>query len=147
MKCHNRQHAPGAKRTFGRLQPIHKRAHFVVHGNAQRLKAARGGVALARFGPRQTPFNQCNKLCRGRNRGGCTRARNGARDAPGGAFFAVVVKDVRQQRLWRGVDQICGAGPMVGHAHIQRAIAQKGKSALWLVQLHRGHAQIQHHAI
>jgi hypothetical protein len=36
---------------------------------------------------------------------------------------------------------------LIGHPHVQRTVAHEGEAALGLVQLHRGHADVEHRAV
>ncbi|EKD60890.1 MAG: hypothetical protein ACD_54C00501G0001, partial [uncultured bacterium] len=58
-----------------------------------------------------------------------------------------MIQNIGQPRLGRGIDQISRRFARLAHPHIQRTIFLKRKAALGLVDLHRRHAQIQHHAI
>ena len=49
--------------------------------------------------------------------------------------------------LGRRVDHVGGARPVAAHAHVERAVLAEGKSALGLVELHRGDAEIEHDAV
>ena len=45
------------------------------------------------------------------------------------------------------VDDIGGTGTLAAHAHVERAVLGEGETPLGFVELHRGHADIEHHAI
>jgi hypothetical protein len=46
-----------------------------------------------------------------------------------------------------GVDDVGGGLTLIGHPHVQRPVAHEGEAALGLIQLHRGHADVEHRAV
>ena len=56
-------------------------------------------------------------------------------------------QDIGDHTLVGAVHDIGGGRAGLAHAHVQRAILHEGKAALGHVQLHRGYAKIQNHAV
>ena len=58
-----------------------------------------------------------------------------------------MIENIGQPRLGRLIDDIGGRLPRLAHPHIERAVFLEGKAPLCHVDLHRGHAQIQHYPV
>ena len=92
-------------------------------------------------------FDNLGQLGRRGDRGGVARGHDELRDATRFAFFAKGIEQIGQRLDIERIDQIGGALPLPAHAHVERAFAHEGKAALGLVELHRGHPDIEHHPI
>src|SRR5665647_447340 len=63
------------------------------------------------------------------------------------ALLAEQENDVGEIALVRGCDDVGCARAVATHPHIERAVEPKGKAAFRLVELHRGHADVEHDAV
>ena len=72
---------------------------------------------------------------------------DGAGDAARLLFFTEKTEDADQIADLRTIDDIGRRNAGTRHAHVERAIFLEGKTALGLVDLHGGNADIQHDAI
>jgi hypothetical protein len=63
------------------------------------------------------------------------------------AFLAENADDARQVGNLERVDHVGGAQARLRHAHVERPVLLKREAALRLVDLHRRHADIEHHAV
>ncbi len=110
-------------------------AQFVIDVDAERLERPRRGMAAVDLGRLQEALHQARKLARaleGLFFGTILDDRPG--DEAGFALVAEVIKNIGQQRLARGVDDIGSARASEratsGHAHVERAVGLERKSAL-----------------
>ena len=55
-------------------------------------------------------------------------------------------KNVGEPRFLGRIDDICGGRAAGRHAHVERPVRLKGEAAGGIVELHRGDADVQHHA-
>ena len=62
-------------------------------------------------------------------------------------LLAEEIEDADEVGGARLVDDIGGADAVRGHAHVERPVPLEGEAALGLVDLHRGNAEIERHAI
>jgi len=147
MKGHHRKLSTGAQRALGGLQPVDQRCVFVIHRDPDRLKAARGGMGLARLGARQAALDDPGQVQRGLDPRLRARPTDGPRDPTARALFAVKVQDIGQFRLGHLIHQISGAQARLAHPHVERAVAHEGKAPPGLVKLHRRHAEIEHDTV
>src|SRR4029077_3131650 len=115
---------------------------FIIHKHAQRLEGARRWMDLARplMQHRGDDVGEC---ARGGDRLPGARLDDRARDRPGEALFAERCDDRRKISLGRSIQQIGGARSLAAHAHVDWAVVAEGESALRLVELHRGDAEIE----
>ena len=123
---------------------------FAVHGDAQRLEGARGGVARGAAAAADGAFDDVGEA-RGRDDGlAGLLAHNRAGDAHRVGLFAVLAEQPRQRGgvvAERG-DQLRGGAAARGvHAHVQRAVGPEGEAALRLVELEGRDAQVEQHAV
>src|SRR5665647_2278845 len=63
------------------------------------------------------------------------------------ALLAEQENDVGEIALVRGCDDVGCARAVATHPHIERAVEAEGKAAFRLVELHRGHADVEHDAV
>ena len=73
--------------------------------------------------------------------------QDGGGDAARLALVAVELEDMGQRAVVPAVDDVRRGLALVGHPHVQRPVAHEGKAALGLVQLHRRHADVEHHPV
>ena len=146
VKADHDQTAAGRQQAARLIQRAFDLAKFVVHPDAQRLKAASCGID-ARTVRRQHVANDRSESCRRGDGRHAASGNNRTRDAAGRAFFTEVEQQVGKLALRQRVDQIgCGRAGTI-HPHIQRAIATKREAASRFVELIGGHAHVQHHAV
>ena len=131
---------------------VHHLAHrrqLVVHGDADRLKAALGGMLF--FAQRRTRHGRADhidQLQRGRDR----LLRPGAYDRPGDArrvaLLAVFIQNAFELALRPLIDDVPRAQTAGRvHAHVERSVVHIRKAALRLVELRRGNAEVEEHAV
>ena len=77
----------------------------------------------------------------------CRAAFDGAGDAPRLLFFAVDADDRRQIACRCVIDERSGVGAAPSHAHVERPVEAEREPAFRLVELHRGDADVEHHAV
>ena len=58
-----------------------------------------------------------------------------------------MIEHVGDLFLGRIVEEIGGARPVLAHPHVERTVGLEGEAALGLVELHRGDADIERHAV
>ncbi len=75
------------------------------------------------------------------------RLDDGAADAPGMALLAEDADDAGKLLGAGAADDIRRARAGLAHAHVERTVEAEREAALRLVDLHGGHADIEHHAI
>ena len=63
------------------------------------------------------------------------------------ALLAELEDDVGEIALGRLRHHVGGARAVAAHAHVERAVEPEREAALGLVELHRGHAEIEHDAV
>ena len=63
------------------------------------------------------------------------------------AFLAKNENDIGEIALARAGDHIGRARARTAHAHVERPVEAEGKSALRLIELHGGDAEVEHHAV
>ena len=80
--------------------------------------------------------------------GASLRAATMARgDGAGMALFAEDIDDVGEIGLGGRRDHVGRGRAVMAHPHVERAAEPEREAALGLVELHRGHADVHHHAI
>ena len=104
-------------------------------------------MRLAGLGPRQTPLHNPGQF-QGPLKGSFLTACNDHfSDAAAGTLFTIIVQNIGNLLRAGAVDNIRRRRAVIAHAHIKRPVFLKRKPALSLVNLHRRHTDIQHHAI
>ena len=106
--------------------------------------AACGWPGFGRGSSRSMRPASCKRRREGR---GLAVLDDGAGDPPGGALLAELEEDVGEVALGEPVDEIGGGGAGPAHAHVERPVPEEGEAALGLVELHRGDADVEHHAV
>ena len=82
-----------------------------------------------------------------RDRDLLARGDDGAGDGAGMPFFAEDVEDLGKIDLGGLRNDVCRGRTAMSHAHIERPVQAKRVSAAGVVDLHRRHPDIHHHAI
>ena len=75
------------------------------------------------------------------------RLDDGARDGARMALLAENENDIGKIALARRGDDIGRARALPAHAHVERPVEAEGKSALGVIELHGGDAEVEHHAV
>jgi hypothetical protein len=123
---------------------------FLINGNPQRLKDARGGVrfmtlpagAGKRFGHRVDQFSRCPHGLAG------AAGDNRARNRSAGRLFAVAKEEVRQLGFLECGEELRGGLPLCRvETHVERAACLKPKAAVRIGQLIRGEPQVEQNAV
>ena len=83
----------------------------------------------------------------GHNRRSRPPAKDFAGDGPGVFFFSIPEQDVGQLFVRQAVHQVGGGDAALAHPHVQRGLHVVGEPASRLVQLVRGDADVQQHAV
>ena len=142
MKGDHRQPATGRQKPFGGVKTAFQLAQFVVHMKPQRLD--RPGCRINAVARRPNHrANDAGQLAGPGDGGFFARRDNGRRHLPRPAFFAQAIDDVGQGLFVQRVDQIGRAGAAAAHPHVQGTVFAEGKAPFGVIQLWRGHAQIQ----
>src|SRR5690606_29104743 len=147
MKGDDHQPAARLERALGCEKSATELAQLVVDEDAQALKRARRWVDLVLRIVAERALDRIGEVA------GTLEGTNGAplfdqpRDAARVALFAEHPDDARQIAHLEAVDNVGSARPFLRHAHVERAIAAERKSALGLVELHGGDADVQHYAV
>src|SRR3974390_645318 len=134
-----------AQHALGCFESARKLSQFVVHIEPKRLERARGRVD--RLGQRGRPQSLCDhfgEFSRARDR---PRGDYGAGETARKFLLAQGCDDVRELRFVHRVDDVGGRRAFKAHAHVERAIETERKSALGFVELERGDAKIENHAL
>ena len=134
MKTHHRQPPAGRQQQLGGIQRGFQLFQLGIHMNTDSLKTAGGGVFRGASIIAQRPAHHPGQLASGGQR---ARGDNGAGHPARLPLLAIAEQHIGNVGFGGGVDEIGGAGAILRHAHIQRAIAGKGKATLRLIQLHR----------
>ena len=118
-----------------------------IHEDAQGLKGAGGGMdpVRARVCTTRPTMSASARVVRiGRFGAG---ADNGAGDGAGMTLLAERSDDGGEIALGRMRHHVGCARSGVAHAHVERPIQAERKSALGLVELHRGNAEIEDNSV
>jgi hypothetical protein len=127
MEGDDGQPPAGLQQRLGAGEAAVELAELVVHGDAQRLEAARrriDGVALLRA---EDAADDSGKLAGAGDRALGAAADDGAGDRSGALLLAIAEEDVGELRLVQLVDQIGRARALAAHAHVERPVARKEK--------------------
>ena len=119
---------------------------LVIDEDAQRLEGARrrmDGVSTRRHHAR----GDFGENARGLNRGELARGGDGAGDRTRAALLAQGRDNRGKLALRCRGNHLCRGRSAAAHAHVERTVVTEGKPPLRLVELHRGNAEIEHHAI
>ena len=130
--------------------PVERRLdlrELVVHMDADRLESARGGM-LAGLARRHGARDDLRKLRRTRDRRLTTRRDDFASDALRETFLAVLTNYARQLVRRRLRDEVrCRRAAAVVHAHVERTVLREAEATRCVVELRRGHTEIEQHAV
>ena len=149
MEADDAQPPAGAELIGCGVHHLAHRRQLIVHGDADRLKAALGGMLLfAQRRARHGRADHIDQFHRGRD----WLLRPGANDRPGDArcvaLLAVFIQNALEFTLRPLVDNVPCAQPLGRvHAHIERRVVHVGKAALRLVELRRGDTEVKEHAV
>ena len=132
MEGDDHEAAAFAQQVFRRGEGFCEFAELVVHEDAQRLEGAGGGVNPVAAA--KDTGAQVRELFRGLE---WAVSDDSAGDGAGFALFAKGAQDVGDVAHIGAVDDVGrgGALPLAAHAHIERAVVAKGKSAIGLIEL------------
>ena len=147
MEGDHDQPAAGLEDALGGGEPGRKLGQFLVDEDTQRLERPRRRMDAV--GPRvdhgaddvgERAGGRDRRLGAGRDDGACA-TRRAKRSSPSVAMIAgeIALGGVR--------DHIGGARSVAAHAHVERTVEPERKAALGLVELHRRHADVEHHAV
>ena len=146
MECHDDEPAAGLEHLLGRGQAGGELGKLLVDEHAQRLE--RPGRRMDGAGTRMHDAgDDLGERVRGTDRRRAAGSDDGAGNGAGMALLAERRDDGGKVALGcRGHD--IGRGRSVAaHAHVEGTIAAEGKSALGLVELHRGDAEVEDDAV
>ena len=143
MERDHGQPTPGGQQVDGVLEEPVDLAELVVDGDTQRLERSRRRVP-PRLPARHHGLDQRRQRPgRLRQRSGITGAHDGPGDAACLTLLGVIAQNPGQIPLAGARQQLpCGLARPGVHAHVQRPIALKRKTALRIVHLRGGNAQI-----
>ena len=125
-----------------------QRAELVVHLDPQGLEGALGRVAAGAPGGRRDRVldDRAQPLRRG-DRGAGPLADHRVGDPPGEPLLAVVAQDPGEFGGRVAVDDVGGGAVLAAvHPHVERGVLGVGEAALGVVELRRGHAQVEQQA-
>ena len=146
MEGNHNQPPARRQQTLCRLEGARQLAKLVIDENAQSLEDAGGGVNLQMFSANCAGNNFCQTLGR-LDRSLAAGLNDEFRRPARTPLLTVNIKYICQIGFAQTIDRIGGTGPVLRHAHIQRPGLGKGKATLGLVDLHRGHADIEHDTV
>ena len=146
MERHDDEPPAGLQDALGRMQRAHEFAELVVDGDAQGLEHARRRMNAAGLLADER-CDEIGELPRRLEGLAPPRLDDGAGDGAGAPLLAVVIEDVGELGLGGFVDEIGRARAAALHAHVERPVVAEREAALGLVDLHRGHADVEHDAV
>ena len=146
MESNNNKPPTGGEQFHGSRDAAFHLTQFVIHGNAQRLEAARCAINAGRIA-RHGAAHQGGQISSGRE-GRFRAARdNVACNAARETFLTKAKNNVGQFAFRQAIHQLRRAGARFFHAHIKRAVSAEGKAALRLIDLEGRNTKIHYHAI
>ena len=147
MKADHRHPPAGRQHIKRRAQTVSQVVQLTIDKDANTLKST-GCRVLTLFPGGVGFFNDGSEVCSAGKRLLGAAGYHSARHALGKTLFAVLLEHSRNIRLAGAVDPVGCALPRRGiHAHVQRAVIEKAEAAGRVIQLRRGHAQIQQNAL
>lgn len=146
MKRDNGEPSVRLQQVLGGCKATLEFAKFIVDVNAEGLKSPGGGVAAIGFATEQAG-DQAGELRRRRKWRCLAIMDDGAGNQAGLALLAILVKYARDVFLWSRCEEICCRGAAAGHAHVEGAVVLERETALWPVELHGRHANVEHDSI
>ena len=135
------------QQSLGGVQCFDQLIELAVHVDAQCLEGARGGMDLVRPRPAGGPLDGLDEAVRGGDRCQLARIHDGPRDSARAGLFAKDVDDVGKRFLRQRVHRIRRRDTLLRHAHVERAVTQEREAALGFIDLHGGHANVEHDAV
>ena len=133
---------PGLQRAFGSGKRRSELIQLFIHEDAQRLKGAGGGMDPVRTRVHDASYD-VGQRAGGEDRAFGAGADNGAGDRAGMPLLAERSDDGGEVALGSLRHHVGCARPGFAHAHVERAVQAERKSAVGLVKLHRGNAEIE----
>src|SRR5690606_30716867 len=147
MEADDRQSATRRKHFQRRLQALGQVFQLTVDEDADPLERP-GGRMLVFLPGGVGLLDHFGQIGGGGERLLLTAQHDGAGHAAGEALFAILPEHGGDVRLVGAVDPVGSALTHGGvHAHVQRTIVEKAEAALGVVQLRRGDAKVQQHAV
>ncbi len=137
----------GLQRCFRRKQRLGEFAEFIIDEDAQRLEDARRGMDLVLGLARRDDLDEAGQIARRLERLFRPPLLDGAGNAPRLLFLAEKAENTNEIADLGAIDDIGSTHAGSRHAHVERPIPLERKTALGLVDLHGGDADIEHHAI
>ena len=119
---------------------------FRVDEDSQALERARRRMNLVRFASHHLADDIGQRL-RGRDRRFLARRHDGARHGARMALLAEDVDDVGEIGFGGLRHHVRRRRPIMAHPHVERTAEPERKTALGLVELHRGNADVHHNAV
>src|SRR5690606_4574772 len=120
---------------------------LVIDMNAQCLKGARCRV-LAGLASRNGVRDDLGETARRRDRGCEACGDDRARDALREALLAVIANDARELAFRRACDELRRSHSRARiHPHVERTVLYEAEAARGVVELRRGHTEIEQHAV
>ena len=129
-----------------RGEPVGKLRQLVVDEQAKRLKRAGGRMDVARPAVDHAR-DDVGESARRRDRPLAARRHDGAGDGAGPALLAQQEDDVRELALRTLRDDVGRGRTGRAHAHVERPLEAEREAALGGVELHGGHAEVEHDAV
>ncbi|MNN51673.1 hypothetical protein D3C81_1663320 [compost metagenome] len=131
------------------MQPFLEGSQLVVHGDAQRLKAAFGRMSARPPCRRRDPFlNQLDKLLRRFDWLLLAPFHDDSSDSPRKFLFAVLKQNTSNFTFRPRIDDLPRRqGRGLIHPHIERRVRVIAKSPLPLIKLGGGNAEVEQDAI
>ena len=143
MERHDGEPATGLQQRFGRNQRRRELAELVVDVDAERLEHAGRWMTSRLPATADDALDETRELSCARERLRLAIGDDGARNGAGSPLLAQMEEDVGELRLAPAVDDIGGRDPGFRHAHVERAVGLERESALRLVELHGGDADVE----
>ena len=147
MERHHGKPAAGAQDALGRRKRRREFVQFLIHEQPQRLKRARRRMDRAGLRAHDAPDDgrRARRWC-GSDASAARRtmARATARECRSSPRRKMTLARSRSEMF---AITSAALGPVRAHAHVERAVVAERKSALGLIELHRRHAEIEHHAV
>src|SRR5437868_10527951 len=146
MKRHHHQAATRLEHPLRRRQRQMQFVQLLIDENTQSLKRSRRRVNFTGLGAHYFP-DDIGERTGGEDRRFVARGDNGSGNRARMTLFAEDVDDIGEIGLGSLCDDIRGGRAVMAHPHVERTTEPKRKTALGLVELHRGHPNIHDDAV
>jgi hypothetical protein len=121
-----------------------KLVEFCVHGNAKRLKGSLCWVASSTHGCRDCLGHDVSEFS-GRRQ--WPSRNDGLRNSPSESIFAVFSEQIGEYIEVNGVHEVCcGLSGALIHPHVEWSICPIAEPPVGIIELWRGHPEIEEHA-